>query len=152
MKFLRCFWYALRGIGFCIKEERNFRIHVTAVVTVLIFSWLYGLPKIQYPSLILILILVPALEAVNSAVERVVDLASPNRNPLARVAKDAASGAVLLAAVGSVAMACFFFSDPDRLMAVWDKLKTAPMLLALAVYALAGALFVCLPGRKNKSK
>ncbi len=152
MKFLRCFWYALRGIGFCIKEERNFRIHVTAVVTVLIFSWLYGLPKTQYPSLILILILVPALEAVNSAVERAVDLASPNRSMLARAAKDAASGAVLLAAAGSVAMAYFFFSDPDRLMAVWGKLKTASMLLALAIYALAGALFVCLPGRKSKSK
>ena len=110
---LRSFGYAFRGIGFCIVHERNMRIHLTAICYVTAFSLFFPLSRGEYAVLLLCFGLVPALEAVNTAVEKAVDLRSPARHPLARVAKDAAAGAVLIASLAAVGAAVFLFARPE---------------------------------------
>ncbi|MBQ4145089.1 MAG: diacylglycerol kinase family protein [Clostridia bacterium] len=148
MRLIKSFIYAFRGIWICIREERNFRIHTVAIITVLIFSILYGLPFEQYPALILILAIVPALEAVNTSIERAVDLESESPHPLARDAKDTASGAVLISAVASIVMACFLFSDISKLRSVL-LIFTKPLpLTALVLYIVLSAIYVFVPKHK----
>ena len=110
---LRSFGYAFRGIGFCIVHERNMRIHLTAICYVTAFSLFFPLSRGEYAVLLLCFGLVPALEAVNTAVEQAVNLAQPQRRTRARVAKDVAAGAVLLLAIVSVAIGFVLFWRPE---------------------------------------
>lgn len=150
MKLFKSFYFALCGFLYCVRQERNFRIHLTAAVSVLIFSILYGLPLRQYPPLILIIVLVLALEAVNTALERAVDLESPNRHPLAKAAKDAAAAGVLLSALGAVAIACVTFSEPDRLLSVVRRFRSPGMAAGLLLYLLVFAFFIFRPYPKER--
>lgn len=134
MKFFSRFWHALCGVAHCIQTEQNFRIHITAACTVLIFSAFYGLSASDYPVLLLTIALVLSLEAVNTAIERAVDLAAENPHPLAKTAKDAAAGSVLVAAVGALAIAFFLFRDTDKLFAAVGALFTLPWLPLTLVY------------------
>lgn len=148
MKLLKSFLCAFRGIWICIRQERNFRIHTVAILTVVIFSILYGLPVDKYPVLILILALVPSLEAINTAIERAVDIKAESPHPLAKDAKDAASGAVLISAIASVVMACFLFSDIGKLTHV-ALIFTRPLsIVALIIYIVISAIYVFVPNHK----
>ena len=140
LALIKSFGYAGRGIFACAARERNFRIHICAAVTVAIFAALYGATRIEAAILALVIALVMGLEAVNTAVEDAADLVSSERSELVRLAKDAAAGAVLIAAVGSVVVAVFVFGDAARL---------APALMTLlkhwyltAAYIVIMALFV----------
>ncbi len=144
VKLLKSFAYAGRGIIDCISRERNFRIHIVAVLTVTIFAVLYGVTKTEGAVLALTMSLVVALEAMNTAVESAVDLTSDRRSERARLAKDAAAGAVLIAAVGSVAVAVLVFGDTARLMpAVLTVLRywylAAAYIVIMAVFVFAAA-------------
>ena len=142
MRLLKSFFYAFCGLIHCFFHERNFRIHVLAMVTVVIFGILYGLPIDKYPPLILCITLVMSLETVNTALERAVDLESPNSHPLAKVAKDSAAAGVLLAATGSVVIAVLTFCDGDKLIKILNLFKNPLYLIGLLVYIILGALFV----------
>ena len=142
MKLLKSFYYSFCGLWYCIKNERNFRIHITAVVTVLIFSNLYGLPREQYPLILLVLALVPALEAINTAIEKAVDTATCEKQKSAKIAKDAAAAGVLIGAIGAVAIACVSFSDAQKLMGVIKMFASPWVLLGLIVYILLFSWFV----------
>ncbi len=142
MKLLKSFFYAFAGILHCIYQERNFRIHLTAVITVFLFSLIYGLELQQYPPLILVMVLVLATEAINTAIERAVDLESPTRHPLARVAKDSAAAAVLIAAMGSIAIAICTFSDLEKWRILLDKLLTPWPIAGVLAYIAVFAYFV----------
>ena len=80
-----------------------------AVVVVCIAGFSFGLSTSEWLVIVLCFVIVITLEAVNSAVEYVVDLASPDYHKLAEKAKDMAAGAVLLAAIGSVIIALIIF-------------------------------------------
>lgn len=142
MKLLKSFYYAFCGLWYCIRNERNFRIHITAIVTVLIFSNLYGLPKEQYPVIILVLALVPALEAINTAIEKAVDTATCEKQKSAKAAKDAAAAGVLIGAIGAVAIAYVSFSDANKLMGVIEMFTSPWALLGLIAYILLFSWFV----------
>lgn len=142
MKLIKSFYHAICGIGYCIRQERNFRVHVTAAVTVLLFSVFYGLPWERYPAVILVIALVLTMESVNTAIERAVDLSSPERHTLAKAAKDTAAAGVLLAALGAIGVACFTFSEPDKLLAVLARFRSPLMLTGLIGYILVFAVFV----------
>lgn len=142
MKLLQSFAYAFRGIWTCLHLERNFRIHITAVITVLVFSRLYGLSLSQYPPILLAMGLVLGLEAVNTALEQTVDLASKEFSQTAKRAKDAAAAAVLLAALCSVAVAAVTFSDLEKWKMVITYFQSPPMVIGLVVYILIFWIFV----------
>lgn len=138
----KSFRYAFRGLVYCIKNERNMRIHISAAIVVSCFSWLYGLDETQYLALFLCLGFVIAAEAFNTAVEALVNLESPAYHPYARIAKDVAAGAVLISALTAVAVGgILFLSDPVRLWETICRIIFSPVygpvflvLLALSVF------------------
>jgi diacylglycerol kinase len=104
-KFIKSVPHAFRGILTLIKSENNFRIHLLAVVVVIVVGLQMDLTEGEWLALILTMGGVLALEAVNTAIEAVVDLVSPEFHPLAKKAKDIAAGAVLLFVFAALAVA-----------------------------------------------
>ncbi|WP_219836306.1 diacylglycerol kinase family protein [Paenibacillus sp. R14(2021)] len=98
-KFLRSMSFAWDGIRRTVQTQRNMRIHAVAAVIVNAAGLLLGLTRMEWVSILIVQGLVLAAELVNTAVEHIVDLTSPERNALAKSAKDAAAGAVLMTAI-----------------------------------------------------
>lgn len=103
-KFLESFGYALEGIGAAIRDERNFKVMLGAGVFAVVAGFLLRLDALSWVAVVFAIGLVLGAELLNTALEAVVDLASPDIHPLAKKAKDLAAGAVLLisAAAGTV--------------------------------------------------
>jgi undecaprenol kinase len=95
-KLLKSFKHAFLGILFCLRSERNMQIHATATVLVLLIGTYVQVTKMEWLVLLLTIGGVLSLEMVNTALEKTVDLATAERHPLAKIAKDAAAGAVLV--------------------------------------------------------
>ena len=132
MGFLKGFLYAVRGLWYCVRHERNFRIHLAVGFYVLLFAPYFSFTRGEWAVLLAVLALVPSLEAVNTAVEKAVDLVSPQRHPLARAAKDVAAGAVLLSACFSVAIGIVLFTRWEIWLAIfadWRIHMWKPVLL-----------------------
>ena len=124
MKLLKSFSYAFQGVGYCIRNERNFRIHMVASATVFVFSLLYGIERSQIFPIIFAVFSVLVLESLNTAIEAVIDLLVNDYHPLAKVAKDAAAATVLLAALCAVITAVCVFHQPDKLQRAFRLLAT----------------------------
>nr|WP_294678144.1 diacylglycerol kinase family protein [uncultured Blautia sp.] len=105
----KSFGYAFEGIFTCIRNERNMKIHCTAAVLVVIAGLILGLSVTEWCICLGLFGLVMALELVNTAVESVVDLVTEERKPLAKVAKDTAAGAVLIAAIMAAVIGLIIF-------------------------------------------
>lgn len=101
---LRSFRYALQGAAYCFKTQPNMRIHLLAAVAVLALGFWLSLTPVELAVLLLAIGLVFVAEMLNTAVEKTIDLVCPQYHPLAKVAKDAAAGAVLAAALIAVAV------------------------------------------------
>jgi diacylglycerol kinase len=110
------FKYAFRGIFDLIRLQRNAQVHVFVITVLVAVSLAWKVSATEWLVLILTMTLVLAMEAMNTAVEAVVDLASPEYHPLAKRAKDVAAGAVLLTAIGAVFIALIIFGP--RLLAL----------------------------------
>lgn len=105
----KTFGYAFEGILTGIRKERNMRIHTAAMILVVFFGTVLGLSATEWCICLVLFGLVMALELVNTAVEAVVDLVTEERKPLAKIAKDTAAGAVLIAAIMAVVIGCIIF-------------------------------------------
>lgn len=141
-RIFRSFGYAAKGIVRTVCQERNFRIHLVAVCLVSLFAFLYGATTQQWIVLVLLYALVLSLELLNTAVEKTVDLVSPDKHPLAEKAKDAAAGSVLVSAVASVVVAVLMFRDPLKWASVWSKVSTPLGLVFLVIFLISALLFV----------
>lgn len=107
----RAFRYAFAGIKYAFGQP-NFRIQLSLGVIALVLAALFRLPRTDWLALILVSLAVLTLEMLNTVIEAVVDLASPEYQPLAKTAKDVAAGAVLLGAIASVIVGVFIFVPP----------------------------------------
>lgn len=107
-KFFKSFTYAFAGIIAATKEQ-NFRFHLLAVIIVVTTAVLTGVSKYEWLILILVMAIVLSFEMLNSALERVVDLATEEFHPLAKLSKDLAAGAVLIMAIASVIIGLIIF-------------------------------------------
>ncbi|AWE06804.1 UDP kinase [Lysinibacillus sp. 2017] len=107
-KFFRSFDYALQGIVTATKEQ-NLRFHILSAIIVIIAGAVTRLSITEWLIIIFVMALVIGAELINSAIERVVDLASPEIHPLAKEAKDIAAGAVLVFAMASVIIGLLIF-------------------------------------------
>ena len=105
----RSFGYAFEGIFTCIRNERNMKIHVVVTLLVIIAGFILGLSITEWCICLGLFGLVMALELVNTAVEAVVDLVTAKRHPLAKIAKDTAAGAVLIAAIMAAVIGLLIF-------------------------------------------
>lgn len=108
-KRIKSFGYAFQGIGNFIRKEPNAWIHFTAVVVVTSLGIYYGISATEWCIVILCFGLVLMAEAFNTAIERLVDLVSPDFHPLAGTIKDVAAGAVLLGAIAAAIVGCIIF-------------------------------------------
>ncbi len=103
------FGYAFEGIWTGICKERNMKIHCLAIIAVTCVGTLFHITPAEWCICLLLFGLVASLELVNTAVEAVVDLATEEKKPLAKIAKDTAAGAVLFSAIISVIIGLVIF-------------------------------------------
>lgn len=106
---LRSFGHALRGLKVLLQTQPNARIHAAATVVVVAAGALAGISPAEWALIALAAVCVWATEALNTSIEFVVDLVSPELHPLAGKAKDVAAAAVLVAALGSVVVGVLVF-------------------------------------------
>ena len=148
-KLIRSFGYAFRGIGWAIRTQRNLRIHLVATVYVLLFAWIARLSAVHFCLELLCCMLVISLELVNSALERICDGITGEQRVWIREAKDAAAGAVLIAAVGSVILALVIFFGGGYLGQVQTTFAAYPITWIAAILLIPiGGAFVFLPIKK----
>lgn len=107
--FLRSFIYAWDGVRYVISTQRNMRVHLALGALAVALGVYLRLSAIEWAVLFVAMALVLVSEMMNTVVEAIVDLTSPRYHPLAKVAKDAAAGAVLLNAALSVIIGLFVF-------------------------------------------
>jgi diacylglycerol kinase (ATP) len=98
--------HAIEGILFAAKNERHLRYHLYAAVMVLLLSYVLGVPRLEFLVILVAVILVMLAEMVNTAMEYLVDMVSPEYSEKARTAKDVSAGAVFITAVGSAVVGC----------------------------------------------
>jgi diacylglycerol kinase len=103
------FRYALKGIRVLVASQPNARIHLMAALVVIFLGLWFDISSQEWLILVGFISLVICLEAVNTAIEYLTDLVSPEYNPLAGKVKDIAAGAVLIAAIGAVVAGVMIF-------------------------------------------
>ncbi len=105
----KSFVYAFHGIISAFKTEQNLVVHTIALIINIILMIVLKLSTIECAIIVIVITIVFALEMVNTALEYTVDMAMPQIHPLAKISKDVASGAVLMAAIGSVAVGLIIY-------------------------------------------
>ena len=148
---LESFNYAFEGIIHVLRTQRNMRIHFAIATIVLILAFAYGVTKFELMALMLAIAFVLIAEMVNTAVEATIDLTTTSFDPLAKLAKDIAAGAVLIAAMTAIIVGYLVFAhrlaQPSYRLV--DRLRDAPtsltvialvltMLLVIATKAITG--------------
>lgn len=110
--------HALRGWKFVIKTQMNARVHSAITLMVIILGVWLKLPMRDWAVLILTIAMVFAAEFFNTAVEAIVDLASPSQHPLAKISKDVSAGAVLVTALLAVLIGILILGLP-----LWEQIR-----------------------------
>jgi|SRR5271157_3811907 len=114
----RSFGHAFRGLWYVLRTQQNAWIHALAAILVFILAWWLQLPAHAWAVLILIIAMVFTAEFINTAIEAVVDLASPEKHPLAKVGKDVGAAAVLISALAAILIGLLILGPP-----LWEKLR-----------------------------
>ena len=130
---LQSFNWAFEGVIHVLRTERNMRIHFALATAVLILAFSYGVTKLELMALLIAISFVLIAEMVNTAIEATIDLATTSFDPLAKMAKDIAAGAVLIASVNAVVIGYLVFADrltepSSRLV---ERVREAPANLTL---------------------
>lgn len=134
MRFFKSFKYAFRGFIYCVNNERNMRIHTAAAVYVFAFSFFFGLSRTQYAVLFLTFSSVIAAELLNTVAEELSDMAAASFNPVVRIVKDMASGAVLVCAGFAAAIGICLFWRPEKFAGIAGFFVSRPAMLAAFVF------------------
>ncbi|MGY0692887.1 diacylglycerol kinase family protein [Virgibacillus sp. FSP13] len=101
--------YAWNGFVEILKTERNFQIHTVAAIIVIGVSFLLQLPAVEWAMILFSIGIVFVAEMMNTAIERMVDYVKPDIHPVAKVIKDIAAGAVLVAALMAMIIGIIIF-------------------------------------------
>src|ERR671931_159698 len=132
------FNYAFEGIIHVLRTQRNMRVHFAVAVAVLVAALALGVSKLELIALLLSITFVFITEMFNSALEQAIDVATTTFDPLAKLAKDVAAGAVLIATVNAVSIGYLVFAGEisDRSSRLLDQLRDAPANLTLIALVL----------------
>jgi len=125
---IESFNYAIEGVIHVLRTQRNMRIHFAIAVAVLVVAVAAGVSRLELIVLLLSITFVLVAEMINTAVEGTIDAATTSFDPMAKLAKDIAAGAVLIAAVNAVAVGYLVFAGKaaDKSADVLDRLRDAP--------------------------
>ncbi|HOX41293.1 MAG TPA: diacylglycerol kinase family protein [bacterium] len=108
-RFFASFDNAISGVIFLLKSEQNARIHAIITVLVGIAAYILEVSRIEMAILFMAVILVFAIEIINTAIEKVFDVCHPDNHHLIKGAKDAMAGAVLISAIIATGVALLIF-------------------------------------------
>jgi diacylglycerol kinase (ATP) len=135
---LESFNFAFEGIIHVLRTQRNMRIHFGIAFVVLVAAVAVGVDRLELVALLLAIAFVLIAEMVNTAIEAGIDVSTTAFDPLAKLAKDIAAGAVLIATVNAVAVGYLVFSDRvvNRSSRIIDRLRDAPAELTLVALVL----------------
>jgi diacylglycerol kinase (ATP) len=122
------FNYAIEGVVHVLRTQRNMRIHFGIAIGVLAVAAAVGVSKMELIALLLAIAFVLIAEMINTAIEGAIDVATTSFDPMAKLAKDIAAGAVLIASVNAVAIGYLVFAGKaaDKTARVLDRLRDAP--------------------------
>jgi diacylglycerol kinase (ATP) len=130
--------WAFEGVIHVLRTQRNMRIHFAVATVVLILAFSYGVTKLELMALLVAISFVLIAEMVNTAIEATIDLATTSFDPLAKMAKDIAAAAVLVAAINAVVIGYLVFADrlaqpSGRLV---NRIREAPINLTVIALVL----------------
>lgn len=141
---LDSFDHAARGVFFCVRNERNFRIHLIAGFLVLFGSMFLDLSLVEFYVLLLVITGVLTAEMVNTALEKMVDLATPEYSRLAKEIKNIGAACVLISVVVALFVGYLMLGAhiPSRTEMAVYAIKTSPWYLSvIALLATYGLIF-----------
>jgi len=141
---LDSFNYAFEGIIHVLRTQRNLRIHFVVAIAVLVAALIVDVSKIELIVLLLAITFVLIAEMINSAIEAAIDVATSSFDPLAKLAKDIAAGAVLIASINAVVVGYLVFSGQvaESGSNLVDRLRDAPAKLTIIALALVVILVI----------
>jgi diacylglycerol kinase (ATP) len=132
------FNYAIEGVIHVLRTQRNMRIHFAVAVAVLAVAASVEVTKLELIALLLAIAFVLITEMLNTAIEGAIDATTTSFDPMAKLAKDIAAGAVLIASVNAVAIGYLVFAGKaaDKTARVLDKLRNAPATITVIALVL----------------
>ena len=135
---IESFNYAIEGVIHVLRTQRNMRIHFAVAVAVIVGAVAVGVSKIELIALLLAIAFVLVAEMINTAIEGAIDAATTSFDPMAKLAKDIAAGAVLIASVNAVAVGYLVFAGKaaDKTARVLDNLRNAPAKITVVALVL----------------
>ena len=138
------FNFAFEGIIHVLRTQRNMRIHFAVAVAVLVAAVAIGVARLELIALLLSIAFVLIAEMINTAIEGAVDVSTTSFDPNAKLAKDIAAGAVLIATVNAVAVGYLVFSGQvsDASTRLLDRLANAPAKVSLVALVLTILLVI----------
>lgn len=101
---------AFSGLGWAIKTQPNFRIHILLSTLALFLSWYFGITKTEWAIIIFTIVLGLSAELINTAIESMTDLITKEWRVEAKIAKDVSAGMMLTVAIGAVVVAVAVFA------------------------------------------
>ncbi len=136
------FNYAIEGIVYALRTQRNMRLHALAAAAVLFGALWFRISRLELLALMFAIAFVLIAELANTALEATIDLATEHYDPMAKTAKDVAAGAVLVAAVNAVAVGYVVFFDrlTDSAAVLLTRVRETPAhvtVIALGLTSLA---------------
>jgi diacylglycerol kinase (ATP) len=135
---IESFNFAIEGVIHVLRTQRNMRLHFAAAVVVIVVAVAVGVSKIELSLLLISIAFVLVSEMINTAVEGAIDAATTSFDPMAKLAKDIAAGAVLIASVNAVAVGYLVFAGKaaDKTAEVLDRVRSAPAQITLVALVL----------------
>jgi diacylglycerol kinase (ATP) len=132
------FNYAFEGIIHVLRTQRNLRIHFAIAIAVIAAAAALGVDRLELMSLLLAIAFVLVAEMVNSAIEGAIDVSTTSFDPNAKLAKDIAAGAVLIATVTALAVGYLVFAHAaaHRTAHFLDRVRDAPAEITLVALVL----------------
>ena len=134
-KIVDSFNYAIEGIIYSIRTQRNMRIHMVIAILILTACFFFDITKIELLILTITITMVIVAEMINTAVESAIDATTNYYHPLAKIAKNVAAGAVLITAINAALVGYIIFYDklfPISLIML-DKIKESNPLMIFLV-------------------
>jgi diacylglycerol kinase (ATP) len=132
------FNYAFEGIIHVLRTQRNLRIHFAVAFVVLVLALVVNVTKLELIVLLISIAFVLIAEMLNTAIEAAIDIATTSFDPMAKLAKDIAAGAVLIASINAIAVGYLVFSNKiaDRSSTLLERLRQAPAELTIVALVL----------------
>lgn len=149
---LKSFLCAIKGIINCFFNERNFRIHLCACFYVVWLGSFYNFTASEKAVIAIAIGFVMATEIINTAIENLVDLVSPEKNKQAGLVKDVAAGGVLLSALTAVVVAYFMFFDIDKIKEILRNLIENPLNIILFILSAILWIFIIFYKKKDTKR